>query len=181
MMSVAANPLIEIVENLRNAVNADLDAGSSDGFELFEQDLNGLDAACREMQQKLWADEARTAVKHLERDEPLTPQDLDVIRVFLISDAERYVAMENNFLEWVNELKRLLGEIAKRLNTVDRDNIADVRGLLKDAVRLAPDIRNYLDEKKRIQQCKAALGSLDRQSREILAKVLKDDLATPSR
>ena len=84
--------------------------------------------------------------------------------------------MENNYQDWVHELDRLLGEIAKRMNAVDRNSVADLRGLMKDAMRLVPSIRNYLEERDRIDRCQHALESLDYRSRELLARILKDDL-----
>lgn len=181
MPAIDTNPIQELIEYIKESVTASLQAGSADEFASVEQQFSQLDAACRELQQALWAQEAREAIRHLESDEPLTATDLEVIRVFLISDADRYLAVENNYHDWLNELQRLLDEISKRAFNLSRESVGDLRGFVKDAVRLVPDIRNYLEERVRIEKCKNALDSLDSTSRTLLARVLKDDLSSPNR
>ncbi len=176
MTTVATDEIQQTVESLRETAAAALQGGSPVEFEQVERQLSRLDTELREMQQGMWADDARAVIRRLEKGEPLGPTDRDVIRAFLISDAERYLAMENNYQDWVAELDRLLGEIAKRMTMVDRNSVADLRGLLKDAMRLVPSIRNYLEERDRIDRCRHALESLDYRSRELLARILKDDL-----
>lgn len=179
MTTVDTNELVQAVDSLRQSGRVALADGSADAFEQFERQLNELDAACREIQQTMWADEARTTIKHLESGEPLTPADQAVIRTFVISDAERYVALENNYHDWTAELERLLGEIGSKAHGSDRECVADLRGLVKDAVRLVPNIRNYLEEHRRIERCSVAVDTLDSDSRALLARILKDDLASP--
>ncbi len=181
MSTIATNGLQPMIESLRNACSAAMQSASTVDFEQFERQLNQLDTACREVQQAMWAAEARTTIEHLESGGPLTPADQEVIRTFLISDAEHYLAMENNYSEWLREMQRLLNDLAARAGHVDRRSIAEIRGVIKDALRLAPSIRNYLEERHRIQRCTTALDSLDRRSRELLARILKDDLESCSR
>ena len=181
MTTAQTNEMTEIVDGLKRAANDALHRESPDDFSFVEQQLNLLDARIREVQQSMWASEATTAANHLENGDPLTDADLAVIRAFLISDAERYVQHENNFNDWVNELNRLMDDVSRRLDGMNRDSIADVRGVMKDAVRLMPDIRNYLDEKRRIAQFETALQALDKTSREMMARILREQLANARR
>lgn len=181
MTTFVVQDLQQIVDRLQQAAAHAVHSASSTDFEQFERQLTTLDSRCRETQQAMWADDARVVIRHLEEGTPLTPADHDVIRAFLISDAEHYLQMENNYQDWISELDRLLHEITQRLASLDRNSVADVRGLIKDAIRLAPSIRNYLDEKNRIERCSQALESLDRKSRELLARILKDDLESTER
>ena len=181
MTMTDTDQLVEAVQGLKEAAKSALAQGSVDDFEAFERYLNEVDAYVRETQQSLWADEARATLRRLEKGDPLHDQDTDLIRAFLISDAERYLKHENNYDDWLKELKRLVDDLCKRVNTVDRDTIADVRGVLKDAIRLVPDIRNYLDEKRRVEKFEQALGTLDTSSREMLVRVLREQLRSHAR
>ena len=181
MTTAQTNEMTEIVDGLKRAANDALHRESPDDFAFVEQQLNMLDARIREVHQSMWSNEAVKAANHLESGDPLTDADLAVIRAFLISDAERYVQHENNYNDWVNELNRLMNDISNRIEAMDRDNIADLRGVMKDAVRLMPDIRNYLDEKRRIAQFETALQSLDKTSREMMARILREQLASARR
>lgn len=181
MMTVETDQLVETIQSLKETASCALAHDSADDFEAFERHLNEIDAFVREVQQSLWTNEAQGAIRRLEKGDPLNEQDQELIRTFLISDAESYLKYENNYRDWLNELKRLVDELCKQVNTVDRDTIADLRGVLKDAIRLVPDIRNYLDEKRRLEKFEQAIGTLDKPSRDLLVRLLREQLRSPNR
>jgi len=181
MTMVETDQLVETVQGLKEAARSALANESAEDFEAFERYLNEVDAYVRETQQSIWADDARATLRRLEKGDPLNAQDHDLIRAFLISDAQHYLAHENNYNDWIHELKRLVDDLGKRVNTVGRETIADLRGVLKDAIRLVPDIRNYLDEKRRVEKFEQALGSLDKPSRDMLVRILREQLRSPKR
>ena len=181
MLTVDTCQLPDLIDNLNHAAGLALHNQSSDAFLTVERQLSELDVAVRELQQTMWAEEAKTALKHLQKNLPLTPQDEDVIRAFIVSDAERYLAHENNYEDWLEELQRLLDDMAKRATQPDREAIADLRGVVKDAVRLVPDIRNYLDERNRVDRFEKSLKNLDQSSRDMLVRIMKEQLASPDR
>jgi hypothetical protein len=59
--------------------------------------------------------------------------------------------------------------------------VAELRGVLKDAIRLVPDIRNFLEEKRRIHKFETALETLDEPSRQMMAHILREQLESPKR
>lgn len=181
MPAAGTDQLTEAIQQLKEAADHAINNQFADEFESFERYLNEVDVYVRETQQAMWADPAKHTIRRIEGGEPLGPEDQEVLRTFLISDAEHYVALENNYNDWIRELKRLVDDICTRANTVDQHSIADLRGVLKDAVRLVPDIRNFLDEKRRIQKFNEAMGTLDPTSRKMLAKLLRDQLTSPNR
>lgn len=181
MSTVATDQLTETIASLTEAAKNVFANDSVDDLESFERYLSEVDAFVRETQQSMWASEAKATLRRLEKGEPLGKPDLDLIRAFLISDAEGYLKQENNYNDWQRELTRLMSELGTRANTVTRESIADMRGVLKDAVRLVPDLRNYLDEKRRVEKFEQALKSLDKPSRELLCRVLREQLMSPKR
>jgi len=181
MTTTATDQLTDTFNALKQAVDAALANQSAEDFAAFEKYLSEVDAYARETQQAMWVDEAKQAIKRLEKGGPLTETDLDVIRTFLISDAEQYLAVENNFGDWLNELKRLAQDLQTRARTVDRHSIGALRGTLKDAIRLAPDIRNYLEEQERVQKLNNAMQTLDQASRDMIANLLREQLRSGDR
>ncbi len=181
MPNVQADQLCEAVEDLKQAACVAIDSQCPDEFERFEKQLARFEASLRETQQELWSAEAETALEHLEKNQPLTPADVEVIRVFLVSDAEHYLAVENNYNDWLDELRRLMDDMVGRAETPGREPLGELRGVVKDAIRLAPDIRNYLEERRRVEKFNLALHTADPTSRAALARVLKEQLHTPGR
>lgn len=181
MTEVAANQIAETIIALKNSAEQAVTDQCPDRFGLFEAKLNELDTACREIQQDQWQDEAQQAIDHLHDGTPLTEQDTQVIRTFLIADAEHYLAQENNFDDWLAELQRLFNDLAVKSDHLDRDGIGPFRGALKDAIRLVPDIRNFLEERRRVEKFELALHTVDAQSRQTLARLLTEQLRSDTR
>ena len=181
MPTAAPSKLAERFEVLKESGEFALENQTVEDFIDIERQLGDIEATLRELQQSMWAREAKQTIRRLEKNEPLTPVDRDLIRTFIVSDAEHYLAQENNHRDWLGEFRRLLGEMSRRVNTVDRDSIGALRGVVKDAVRLVPDIRNYLEEQRRVERFDLTQGDLDPQTRGMLARILKEQLTNPSR
>lgn len=181
MTTAATSQLAECMETLKKAGEQALSQTNVDDFVEIERYLGQLASMVREQQQAMWSREAKVAIRHLENQEPLTAEDKDVIRAFIISDAEHYINQENNYQDWLNEFRRLIGELTNVCHRIDRESIGVVRGILKDANRLVPDIRNYLEEKQRIRRFDLTQGELDPQTSKLLARVLKEQLTSDTR
>jgi len=181
MTTVDTNQLAETIHSLKEAADSALGNQSVDDFEAFERYLNQVEAYVREVQQSLWANEARATIRRLEKGDPLNEADYELIRTFLVSDADSYLKHENNYQDWVGELERLIADLDRRVEMVDRQSIADLRGVLKDAIRLVPDIRNYLDEQRRVERFEQSLKSLDADARKMLLRLLQDQLRNADR
>lgn len=173
--------LQDIVSDLTQATGEALKHRTVSDFVALERQLAEVEAQVREVQQSLWSREAKAAMGHLEGGSPLTPADIEVIRTLFISDAEHYVRLENNVPDWCRELERLIVDVARRVNTVDRTNIAELRAVLKDAQRLVPDIRQFLEEKARIERFEQGLASPDPSARKMMAKILREVIESPRR
>jgi hypothetical protein len=181
MPVAATDELTQAIHDLKQAADTALSQRSPEGFSDFERFVNEVDAYVREVQQSMWADQAKDAIKALKKGDALTPDHKDVIRTFLVSDAERYLHHENNFDDWTQELRRLMDELTSRCNVVDRNTIGDLRGILKDAIRLVPDIRNFLEEHHRVDKFEQALNSLDQQSTAMLIQLMQEQLNSSKR
>ena len=181
MTTMSTDQLSDTIQSLKDSADGAITQPTLIQFEAFETYVAQVESYVREVQQSMWSEEAIQTIHKLEKNEPLETCDLDLLRVFLISDAERYLALENNFTDWTNELSRLMEDLVRRVGSVDRHTIADLRGVLKDAMRLVPDIRNFLDEKQRVAKFENALNDLDATSRKMLIKLLSEQLASVKR
>lgn len=181
MATTTADQMCDTIQLLKNSAQSALANESVNEFDAFERYLNEVEAYVRELQQAEWADEARTTIRRLQKGEALTAADREVLRAFLVADAEAYLAHENNYDDWVHELRRLLGEVEKKSAKLDRKSLVDLRGILKDAIRLVPDIRNFLTEKQRVEKFDQAMSMLDQSSRQVLERLLNEQLRCSKR
>ena len=134
-------------------------------------------AYAREQIQKLSSEQIKAIIVKLKGKAALTPDDLNLVRLWIVGDAESYVSMENSFQVWLTEFKRLQGSLGdyegKELTELDFFNL---RGILEDALRVAYDISNFLEKKERIKKFQDVAGSKDGLDRETLVKILEAKL-----
>jgi hypothetical protein len=120
----------------------------------------------------LWA-----IVEKLKARQPLTQPEQDLVRLWMVGDAEIYVRLENNYRDWQAEYHRLaevLGDYAGK--ALDGRELMNLHGLLTDALRVTADISFYQEEKSRIDRFEAAMRSLSSEDAELLVRLLTDKL-----
>jgi chromosome segregation ATPase len=171
----------EEAEVLSQTAAEAVNSRSPEAFESLEQCANHFASMLREVQQADLRPRITAAIRHLESGRPLSPDERDAVRKLIVGDAERYLAFENNFDDWMNELQRLTNEIAQTAATADEEQLANLRGMIKDATRLVPTMRAYAEEKRRLEQFDRAFASLDGANRDILVQLLREMLDSPTR
>lgn len=98
----------------------------------------------------------------------MTKEELKFIKLWVVGDAEYYVKLENNFNDWLLELKRIVDEIAK-INDPEPnfETASHLRAILEDGKRVIYDIAYFLKKKERIANFEEASLELDREERSI--------------
>ncbi len=180
-MDPNASNLVETVEDLKTLMKSAISAGTPEGYETFEQHINRFESALRELEQAQSKGDVEKAVKSLSSGRALSPEEQAVVREMIVGDAESYLRMENNFKDWQAELQRLQGEMTRLARSSNPDAVRELRGVVKDAVRLMPNIRSYAEEKRRIEQFDTAFAHLDDGNRELLVQLLREKLSSPTR
>ncbi len=145
--------------------------------------LNKNKDAVREEIQRQTADNIKQVIANLRNNKAISPRDKDMIKLWILGDAESYTMMENNFHDWINEYKRLLGV----LESMERDSgslqtLFKAQGVIEDASRVSYDIANYLEKKERIERFKNTFdhnAELDKPLRDALADILTVKLTSP--
>ncbi len=126
---------------------------------------------------ELTFNEIRTIIQKLEKEQPLTNEDLDYIRLWIVGDAEGYLRMENNCQTWLEEYRRLIGVLKDyESKKVSVPELLNLEGILEDAARTAADIAHFLEDKERVQRFEKAVGNLDSADRKFIAQMLKTEL-----
>jgi hypothetical protein len=139
--------------------------------------LVSLDDDLREQIQAVTATQVVPLIDKLRADGPVGPTDLELIRLWLVGDAEYYVKMENNFPAWVLELDRLIGVLRQlREEAMTPSSISRMEATVRDALRVASDIAFYRQQEERIRSFQKATRSLSREDKGALADILAQKL-----
>jgi hypothetical protein len=117
-------------------------------------------------------------IRKLGGSQPIAPEEVALMRAWLVGDADSYVKVENSVPDWQGELRRLVEEIGRRgSGSPDLAASLELGALLQDGIRVAWDLYNYLEQKERVHKFEEATAVLDGEERRILARLLKDRLA----
>lgn len=133
----------------------------------------------REQIQATTAAQVRPLIGLLEADGPIGPKELELMRLWLVGDAEYYVNTENGFPAWVTELDRLLGVLGQlRSEAVSPTTMARMEATARDALRVASDIAFYRQEEERVRAFQSATHQLNRDDKRTLAQLLARKLGS---
>ena len=171
---------MEALESIGRIIS---DAASSPSAKKFSEagtDLVRARDAVREDLQKLTAEAMTPIIEKLEQNQPLSFEEKDLIRLWIVGDAEGFTKRENDFQVWLEEFRRL-GEIIRDKGRIPNSypEFLDLYGDLEEAVRLAGDIQFFLEEKERVARFEQAIQNLSGSEGEILAGILKAKLNSP--
>jgi hypothetical protein len=141
--------------------------------------LARLSDELREQIQATTAKEVRPLISLLEADGPIGAKELELMRLWLVGDAEYYVKTENDFSDWVTELDRLLGVLRQlQSEAVTPITMARMGATVRDALRVASDIAFYRQQEERVRSFQNASNQLNRDDKQTLARLLARKLSS---
>lgn len=156
------------------------DAMTDHAFQRSATILNQNQNSVRETLQHMTSGDIRQILDRLQSGKAPTPGDLDIIKLWIVGDADSYTRMENNFEDWLEEYARL-EDILKEYEEKDCDakDLFRLQGILEDAIRVSYDISNFLEKQERLARFEATVKDKtdwDRDSLEFLVGILTEKL-----
>jgi cell fate (sporulation/competence/biofilm development) regulator YlbF (YheA/YmcA/DUF963 family) len=131
----------------------------------------------REAIQELTAEEMEAIIKKLGKGQPLTPEEKDYVRSWIIGDAEGYTRVENHLQAWLQEFKALQSAIKdyedKEMSVQD---LLNLHAVLEDAVRVAANIEEFLEKKERIERFERSMQNIDQEDAPFIVSILRGQL-----
>jgi len=155
--------------------------GTADAYSALQSRVEDLREDLRESVQALTRDQMQQIIRQLRGGKPVTEEDIRLIRLWVVGDADAYVDEENNFGDWIDELQRLGEEIRNlRSASVEPKELKQLQALLTDARGVILNIANFLIHKERVDRFEETMsGGLDDKRRQILANILSRSYDSP--
>jgi hypothetical protein len=134
----------------------------------------------REELQKMTSSAMQPIIAKLRKNQPLSAEEKELIRLWIVGDAAAFTKKESDFQAWLEEFRRL----GQAIHAVDRlpaalPDLLELHGNLEEAVRLAADIQFFLEEKERLARFEQAIQNLTAADAELLAGILQEKLSSP--
>lgn len=164
----------QIITKLNEDYQNTIRTGTGDMYSRLSTIFGELDIYLRECLQEMTGEKVKEIIRKMKGRNPIAADDLELIRLWLIGDADYYLKYENNFNEWTKELKRLMDEI----NTCNVDNpdvatVSRLRSLFRDASRVVADIFYYVEQKDRVTKFSASTQDIDDEERGLITRLLE--------
>ena len=171
---------MSFLNGISQAMSQAEESMTSGGFLRAAGVLSESKDAAREKIQSDTAQGIKSVVQKLKGGEPLSQEDIDLMKLWIVGDAQSYAKMENNFNDWLNEFRRLKTVLAEyEGKDLSKGQLLNIQGILEDATRVAADIGNLLEKKERIKKFEEATKSPQTLDREILVDVLEQKIKSP--
>jgi len=155
-------------------------SGASEEFSRVGLELAQLKGKVREELQAATALDLTRIIQKLEDREILSPQEREVVSLWIVGDAEGYTKMENDFRDWQEEFRRLSGVLeGYEGQELSPPSLVELQGVLEDAVRVTADIANFLEKKERIERFHQDINNFTPEDAKFLVSMLKSMLYSP--
>jgi glutaredoxin 2 len=131
----------------------------------------------REAIQDLTGPQMEAIIKKLENGEPLTQEEKDYVRSWIIGDAESYTRVENHLQAWLQEFRALQSAVkGYEGKEVAVQNLSNLHAILEDAVRVAANIEDFLEKKERIERFERSIQNIDKEDASFIVSILRGQL-----
>ena len=177
---------MENIQSLQNKVNqiVELTARTQDNeTETNYQQLQGsiaeLEAMAREASQTQLKDKCRPILAKLDDDAPLLEDELTIVRLLLVGDADYYLESESNLDQWRDDVVRLTGQIEQLQSSdlAEVDNLMRLQALCRDAMRVLPDMAYYFRQQERVHNFEnTSSGPVSSETKQVVADLLRSML-----
>jgi len=173
------------ITRLTSGMSTARDRMSADAFQQSATTLGGVRSHVRETLQSMTSDQVLRVLERLASRQEPSEEDLALVRMWIVGDAESYLRQENNFDDWLVEYERL-ESVLRTYESRDcsETELLELTGILEDALRVAHDIANYLEKHERIEQFETAVrasNTWDQGRRDVLLQILRGKLESPNR
>lgn len=171
---------MEILKDLARLMGQAVETPVGEEFNRLSNVFQHHRSTIREKIQAMTSKEVQGIIKKLAEGGDPTEEEMGLVKLWIVGDAEAYAKMENSFEDWIAEFKRLESLMEEQGSGAEEvQDLFRVQGILEDASRLAINIGYYLETKERIRRFEEATSNPALMDRDMLVKVLKLKLASP--
>jgi len=128
---------------------------------------------CRENIQALTQESIHQIIKKLKKNEPLSAQDLDLVKLWIVGDAILYTHAENNVEIWKTKVAKLATEIkSHESEATGIQSLTRLAALITELDRTLQDMTAYLQNKERVERFEINTKHISPEEKETLIEIL---------
>jgi hypothetical protein len=155
------------------------EAELAEGYEALSEEVSELEALAREAFQAKLSDTFKPVLQKLKKGQSLTPDELKMLELLVVGDAEYYLRAENDIENWKTQVRSLIEQIRSiRTGPLDDvDGLMRLRAVCRETLELLPRLAFYLGEKERVRKFQEATSQpLDSEAGQVIAEIIQEKL-----
>lgn len=170
-----------LTAQVSSALSSARQSKTSTEYDLLAQQISDLAAAAREVMQASLNKQYLDIVRKLESGRPLSDNELKLIELIIVGEAESFLRHESDIGQWLEELEALIAKTeaveSSGLDSVEK--LMRVRALCRDSGDVANRIALFYREKERVDSFRqSTAGPLTAEARATLAGVIRAMMAS---
>jgi hypothetical protein len=165
--------MMETLKDLARLMNQAVETPDGEEFSRLSSVFQHHKSVIREKIQAMTSKQVKGIIKKLAEGGDLTDEEMGLVRLWIVGDAEAYAKMENKFEDRIAEFKKL--ESLMKEQEASAEEVQDlfrIQGILEDASRLAINIGYYLETKERIRRFEETTSNPALMDRDLIARIL---------
>jgi len=171
---------METLKDLAELMHRAVETPDGEEFNRLSNVFQHHKSEIREKIQAMTSREVKGIIKKLAEGGDLTDEEMGLVKLWIVGDAEAYAKMENKFEDRIAEFKKLESLMREQESSAEEvQDLFRVQGILEDASRLAINIGYYLETIERIRRFEEATANPALMDRDLIVKILKLKFASP--
>ncbi len=169
---------MDLIKGISQMMREAAARNTSEEFGQVANDLVKIKEKVQKAIQVQTAPAIRAIIHKLEQNQPLTSEEKEAVKLWVVGDAEGFVEMEDTLREWQEEYQHLTAAIQDfEPKGESVQDLVSVHGLMEDAIQVADDLAHFLEDKERLERFEKAINDLDAVGSKFIAQLLKSELA----
>jgi hypothetical protein len=164
---------MEILKDLARLMTQAVETPDGEEFNRLSSVFQHHKSVIREKIQAMTSKEVKGIIKKLAKGEDLAEEEMGLVKLWIVGDAEAYSKMENKFENWIAEFKKLESLMQDLESGEEVQDLFRIQGILEEASRLAINIGYYLETKERTRRFEEATANPALMDRDLIMKILK--------
>lgn len=171
---------MDFLKGVSQSMRAAAQRNTFDEFSRLETELVKTKNEVKERIQSLTAERVKAIIQKLEKNQPVSDEEKDFVRLWVVGDAQGLTRMKDVLQDALSEFQKLSDLIQDFENKKESvTELVNLHGVLEDSLRVVAEVTHFLEDQERIERFEKAIKDLDREESKFIAKILHEELIAP--
>ena len=171
----------ELLDTMNENFQEALKSGNEEAYLKLSSALDKMRKELRGYAQKSTLPEMKVVLEKLKDEVPLSDEDLEHLKSWIVGDAQHHIETEKNFDKWNKEMQDTIKVISELWSDhPDPERLLKLKTLTQDASKLVGHVAFFIKQRESVKKFNAAIQEIGESERMILMSLLEQKISTSS-